>query len=83
VDARTALRVRSMALIDRLEIEQAKQRIVEGNFAAAKYHLAAPRQRTLKLWAALVALRVAPRVMRRLYMMIAPDVTRTFRAASL
>ncbi len=73
-----------MALIDRLEIEQAKQRILEGNFAAAKYHLAAPRQRTLKLRVALVAVRLAPRMARRLYMMLVPAVgLRAFRAAPL
>ena len=38
-ELRTALRLRMMALVDRLEVEQAKQRIVEGNFAAARYHL--------------------------------------------
>ena len=43
--ARTALRIRMMALVDRLEIEQAKQRIVEGNFAAARYHLNAAHER--------------------------------------
>ena len=37
--ARTTLRVRTMALIDRLEIEQAKLGIIEGNFAAVRYHL--------------------------------------------
>lgn len=67
VEARTALRVRAMALLDRLEIEQAKRRILEGNFAAAKYHLAAPRRRGLKVRAALLALRVAPRLARRMY----------------
>lgn len=82
MDARTALRVRSMALIDRLEIEQAKRRMIEGNFVAAKYHLAAPRERTLKLRAALLALRIAPRVARRLYLLAAPRVSvRSFRAA--
>lgn len=82
VDARTALRVRSMALVDRLEIEQAKRRMVEGNFAAAKYHLAAPRTRSLKLRAALLALRVAPRAARRLYLLLAPGISARFARAA-
>jgi glycosyltransferase involved in cell wall biosynthesis len=82
VDARTALRVRAMALVDRLEVEQAKRRMLEGNFAAAKYHLAAPRRQPLKLRAARLALWVAPRVARRIYLLIAPWIsTRSFRAA--
>ena len=44
--ARTALRIRMMALVDRLEIEQGKQRFLEGNFAAAQFHLSAARTRT-------------------------------------
>jgi hypothetical protein len=52
------------ALIDRLETEQAKPRIVEGNFAAARYHLAVMRERHWKLRLALGALQVAPRLMR-------------------
>ncbi len=67
VEVRTALRIRAMALVDRLEIERAKRRVLEGNFAAARYHLAAPRRRGLRLRAALLALRVAPRLARRLY----------------
>jgi cellulose synthase/poly-beta-1,6-N-acetylglucosamine synthase-like glycosyltransferase len=70
VEARTALRVRSMILVDRLEVEQAKRRIMEGNFAAAKYHLAAPRHQTMKLRVVLLALRVAPRLVRRMYIAV-------------
>ena len=57
-----------MALVDRLEIEQAKQRIAEGNFRAARYHLNAAQQRSWKLRAAQVALSVAPRLLRAVYL---------------
>ena len=71
--ARTALRIRMMALVDRLEIEQAKQRIVEGNFAAARYHLSATRERPWKLRLALRALQIAPRLMRGAYLKLRPS----------
>ena len=71
-EARTALRLRTMTLIDRLEIEQAKRRIVEGNFVAARYHLAIARERPWKLRLALVALQVAPRLMRAAYLRMRP-----------
>jgi hypothetical protein len=71
-EVRTALRVRMMALVDRLEIEQAKQRIVEGNFAAARYHLGAARHRPLKVRAAQIGLTVAPRLLRAAYLMLRP-----------
>lgn len=64
---RTALRIRTMQLVDRLEIEQGKLRILEGNFAAAQYHLAATRERPFKLRLAIVALRIAPRLVRAVY----------------
>jgi glycosyltransferase involved in cell wall biosynthesis len=70
---RTALRIRTMALIDRLEVEQGKQRFVEGNFAAAQYHFGAARAHTWKVRAAAVALRVAPRLMRRVYLRLRPS----------
>ena len=63
-----------MALVDRLEIEQAKQRIVEGNFAAARYHLNAARERPWKLRLALVALQIAPRLMRGAYLRLRPSL---------
>lgn len=72
--ARTALRIRMMALIDRLEIEQAKQRIVEGNFAAARYHLNAARERPWKLRLAVMALQIAPRLMRGAYLRLRPSL---------
>lgn len=53
-----------MRLVDRLEIEHAKQRILEGNFAAAQYHLAAARERPLKMRLAILAMRIAPGLVR-------------------
>jgi glycosyltransferase involved in cell wall biosynthesis len=70
--ARTALRIRTMQLVDRLEIEQGKRRILEGNFAAAQYHLSATRERPLKLRVALLALQVAPRLVRAIYVRARP-----------
>jgi glycosyltransferase involved in cell wall biosynthesis len=70
--ARTAVRVRMMQLVDRLEIEQGKRRILEGNFAAAQYHLSAARERPFKLRLALMALRVAPRLVRAIYLRAYP-----------
>lgn len=64
---RTTLRIRTMQLVDRLEIEQAKQRILEGNFAAAQYHLSAARERPLKVRLAMIAMHVAPRLVRAVY----------------
>ena len=54
--ARTALRIRMMALIDRLEIERGKRRFLEGNFVAAQYHFQAARAHTWKVRAAAIAL---------------------------
>jgi glycosyltransferase involved in cell wall biosynthesis len=69
---RTALRIRMMSLVDQLEIEQGKRRIIEGNFAAAKYHLSAARERPLKLRMVLLALKVAPRAVRAAYVRLRP-----------
>lgn len=80
--SRTALRVRLMRLVDRLEIEQGKQRIVEGNFAAARYHLSVPRDQPIKLRAARLALRVAPRLLRATCLMLRPAPWRANPAAS-
>jgi hypothetical protein len=80
-EATTAQRVRMMALIDRLEIEQAKQRFVEGNFAAARYHLAVTRERRLKLRLVRVGLQVAPRLMRAAYL-VRPAIWRRRRLDS-
>ena len=70
--ARTALRIRIMSLVDRLEIEQGKQRVVEGNFAAAQYHFQAARTQTWKLRAVALGLRVSPRLLRAVYMRLRP-----------
>jgi hypothetical protein len=79
---RTALRVQMMRLVDRLEIEQGKQRIVEGNFAAARYHLSAPREQPLKLRVARMALRVAPRLVRAAFLRLRPALWTANPAAS-
>jgi GT2 family glycosyltransferase len=63
-ESRTALRIQLMVLVDRLEIEQAKRRLLEGNFAAARAHLCAVRQQRVKLRIARLALRVAPGILR-------------------
>jgi glycosyltransferase involved in cell wall biosynthesis len=70
--ARTALRIRMMALVDRLEIEQGKQRFLEGNFAAAQFHLSAARAPGLKVRLALLGLRLSPRLLRGAYLRFRP-----------
>ncbi|HZT78389.1 MAG TPA: glycosyltransferase family A protein [Vicinamibacterales bacterium] len=72
--ARTAVRSRLMTLVDRLEIEQGKRRLLEGNFAAARYHFSAPRRQPLKLRLARLALRVAPRLVRTCCQRLRPAV---------
>jgi len=62
-----------MALVARLEV-QAKHRIVERNFAAARYQLAVPRERPWKLRLALVAIQVSPRLMRAAYLRMRPTL---------
>jgi glycosyltransferase involved in cell wall biosynthesis len=81
VAARTALRVRAMAFVDRLEIERAKLRLVEGKFGAAQYHLSASRRRGVGVRAARVALRLAPRLARRIYIACASPVWTPYAAA--
>jgi hypothetical protein len=66
--SRTALRVRTAILHDRLAIEEAKQRIRELNFAAARTRLGAINRRGIKISLVLLGLRLAPRLLRRLYM---------------
>src|SRR5262249_23974057 len=61
---RTSLRIRTMRLIDRLEIEQGKRRFIEGNFAAAQFHLSSTQDRSIGLRLALIALQIAPRLVR-------------------
>jgi glycosyltransferase involved in cell wall biosynthesis len=77
--ARTVLRIRMMALIDRLEIEQARHRFVEGHFAAARYHLSASHDRPWKVRLALVALNVAPRLIWSVYRWLRPRSRRSCR----
>jgi len=69
---RTALRRRTLELVDCLEIEQGKQRILEGHFAAARYHLSAPRHQPLKLRLARVGLQVAPQLVRMACLRLRP-----------
>jgi GT2 family glycosyltransferase len=63
----TALQVRLMALGDQLQLEQGKQRLLDGDFAAAEQHLRGLRRQTLKLRAVRLALRVAPGLVRAAY----------------
>jgi glycosyltransferase involved in cell wall biosynthesis len=74
-DVRTALRIRMMTLVDQLEMEQGKRRIIEGNFAAAQYHLSAVRERPFKVRVALLVLKVAPRALRSAYLRLRPAVS--------
>jgi hypothetical protein len=66
-DIRTALRIRIMRLIDRLELEQARCRILEGHFDAAYFHLDAARNPSLSVRLAKMLLRVMPRLVRAMY----------------
>jgi glycosyltransferase involved in cell wall biosynthesis len=79
--ARTALRRRLMWLVDQLEIEQGRRRILEGNFAAARYHLNASRRRPFTVRMALVALQIAPRLVRGA-LTLRPSVWRTVSATA-
>lgn len=67
VAERTALRVRLMALNGCLDLELAKARLVDGDFAAARRHLHASSSASLRVWAARAALIVAPQLLRRCY----------------
>jgi hypothetical protein len=60
--------------MNRLEMEHGKLRLIEGNFAAARYHMAITEPRTLRVRAALVCLHVAPRLIRRLYLALRPPM---------
>ena len=68
VRERTALRVRIMQLLMQLEVEEAKQRLVEGNIAAARTGLEHHPSASLKIRAARLALRIAPHLFRRIYL---------------
>ena len=69
-DARRAVHIRTLALNNQLEIERGKQRFIEGDFPAASHHIAASRPKSLRLRATLVALRVAPETLRRVYLAV-------------
>jgi len=70
--SRTVIRARLMTLVDRIEIEQGKRRLLEGNYAAARFHLSVPRRQPVKLRLARVALRVAPRLVRSACLRLRP-----------
>jgi glycosyltransferase involved in cell wall biosynthesis len=65
---RIAVRVRIGQLRTELDIEEAKRRLVEGDFSAARARLSPHRPSSMKVRAAVVALRVAPRLLRRCYL---------------
>jgi glycosyltransferase involved in cell wall biosynthesis len=67
---RTAVRVRIMRLRTELDIEEAKQRLIDGDFGGARERLAPHHTLSLKLRAAAIALRIAPRSFRRMYVLL-------------
>lgn len=77
--ARTSLRIRLMALVDQLEVEQGKLRILEGNFAAAEYHFRAPRRQTWKLKVVRLGLKAAPQLLRAAYLRRMTSVRSRYR----
>jgi hypothetical protein len=74
-EVRTAVRCRLVRLFSQVELERAKIRLVEGNYSAARYHMAASEPRSLRRRAALLGLRVRPQLVRRLYMALRRPVT--------
>ena len=82
VDARSALRIRIMILTSRLELEHAKERLIEGNYAAAQYHMAAARPRTLRMRAAMLLMTIAPQLLRRVCVMLRPTLAARSAAPS-
>jgi glycosyltransferase involved in cell wall biosynthesis len=73
---RTAVRVRIMRLRTELDIEEAKQRLVQGDFDAARQRLARHHGVSLKLRAVSLALRIAPRLFRRAYLVLRREAGR-------
>jgi glycosyltransferase involved in cell wall biosynthesis len=71
-NVRLAVRLFLMKAIDAIEVEKGKRRLIEGNFPAARYHLAATRRPPLKIRLALLGLHVAPAAVRRLYAALHP-----------
>ncbi len=80
--ARTAVRMRLLALADRIEIEQGKLRLIEGDFAAARYHLSAPKRQPVKLRLARLGLLIAPRLVRSYCLRLRPAVWTVHAAVS-
>ena len=81
--ARAAIRARTRVLTNQLEIEHAKQRLIEGNFAAACHHMSVSQPRTLRGRAALLALHVAPQLLRRVYLTLRKPLAAAPRQAAL
>ncbi len=72
---------RLLRLFSLLEVERAKLRLVEGNFAAARYHTAASSPKSLRMRAALVGLHFMPMLVRRIYVALHHPMPR--RAATV
>jgi glycosyltransferase involved in cell wall biosynthesis len=66
-EIQTALQRRLLTLGKHLQLELGKQRILEGNFAAAEHCLSASGLQTLKVRAVRLALKVAPGLVRAAY----------------
>jgi hypothetical protein len=69
---RAVVRARTRELRDALEIQRAKQQLLDGRFEAARRHLETATALPVKQRAALLALRVAPRALRRIYRALHP-----------
>jgi glycosyltransferase involved in cell wall biosynthesis len=67
-EERTTLSARLDYLQTEIEVEEAKRRLVEGNFAAARTRLARYRPARLKIRAVRLGLIIAPRLLRRVYL---------------
>jgi glycosyltransferase involved in cell wall biosynthesis len=69
---RAVVRARTSELRNALEIQRARQQLLDGRFEAARRHLEAATALPVKQCAALLALRVAPRAFRRIYCALHP-----------
>ena len=74
-DVRRTLRSRATALLDGLDVELARLCFLDGNYAAARFHLAAPRGRSPRLILARLALGAAPRVARWMFVAVRKPAT--------
>jgi len=81
--ARDAIRKRTRVLRSHLEIERAKQQLIEGNFAAACHHLSISHPKTLRSRATLLAMHVAPHLLRRVYLALRRPLEPPPRRAAL